>query len=158
MRRLADRLVFGVAIASFGACAHSNRDANNPSATQITSFDITNPVDPGGTRRNAEPFTPSPPDLDDPNHPANRLATAACDRKLECDQVGEARPYSTRQACLTDAQRHANDDLNAARCDNGIDDARLSECIYAVRRAGCSPDFTMAGRFLECRSNHLCAK
>lgn len=140
------------------ACSPASRQraqSSQASQTTVSSFDL---GDPGGTRRNAEPFTPDPPDFDDPNHPGNRLAAAACDRKLECDQVGVGKTLSTQQACLMAARRHAHEDLDRARCENGIDDARLSECIHVVRVGACSSDFVMAGRFTECRGEHLCAR
>lgn len=155
MRTLA---IFFSTAAVLAACSHSRGPdtpkSQGPTQTTISSFDF---GDPGGTRRNAEPYTPSKPDLDDPHHPANRLATAACDRKLECDQVGVGRAYATRQACLSAAVQQAQQDLGRANCNNGMADGRLSECIHSVRRGACSTDFVMADRFLECRGDHLCA-
>src|SRR4051794_39341426 len=69
------------------SCMHTPAKAtpninNGPTSTNLSSFDVS---DPGAMRRNAEPWEPAPPNLDDANHPGNRLAVAACDRKLECD-------------------------------------------------------------------------
>src|SRR5690349_18368308 len=87
------------------ACAH--QDGARPGQATTTGFELPGQVGaPPGT--GVDEFTPSSPELAEPDHPANRLATAACQRKQECDQIGDGKPHSSPQACLTSERRHAH--------------------------------------------------
>lgn len=136
------------------ACAHSP-DGSRTAQTTTTgaSFELGG-GDPSG--RGAS-FTPSSPELSDPAHPANRLGTAACERKLECDEVGEGKAYATPQACLMATRRHAHEELDRLSCENGLDDVRLDECIRAVRIAECA-NASALERIEACSKARLCAR
>ena len=136
------------------SCAHTP-DANRTSQTTTTgaSFSLGDPND--GRARGV--FAPSSPELSDPDHPANRLGTAACERKLECDEIGDGKSYATSHACLIKARRHAHEQLDRLSCENGLDPARLTDCIHGVRIAECAAVDQIA-RVSACTPAQLCAK
>jgi hypothetical protein len=115
--------------------------------------------DPGTELRgSAQPIEPSPPDLSDPAHPANRIANEACERMVDCAQIGQGRPYTTEQACRAGARRHVADQLARTSCPEGIDDARLTDCMTAVRFAPCTPGLDAVERVPACAGERLCAR
>lgn len=150
-----------VAAATAIACAHGRGpkgDAATASQTTTTGSGFWM-ADPGTeTRGSAHPIEPSPPDLSDPSHPANRLATEACERKLDCVQIGEGKAFSTEQVCLVAARRHAAEHLARTSCPQGIDDARFSDCMTAVRFAPCEPGLEFLERIPACAAERLCAR
>lgn len=137
------------------ACAHQP-DTSRTSQTTTTGATFT--LAGGGEPQGAgQPFSPSSPELSDPAHPANRLGNAACDRKLECDEIGDGKAYATPQTCLMAARRHAHESLDQLSCDNGLDDARLNDCIQAVRTAECAAVDRLE-RIDACARSRVCAR
>ena len=147
-------LIFGVACV-VAACAHAP-DASRTSQTTTTGATFTLAGN-GNERGRSEAFDPSSPELSDPTHPANRLGTATCERKLECDAIGEGKTYATSQTCLMATRRHAHEELEQLDCENGLDDARLNDCIQAVRIAECA-SLDQLGRIDACSKARLCAR
>lgn len=137
------------------ACAHSEGPPVSQTTTTGSGFWM---GDPGTERRgNAQPMEPSPPDLSDPAHPANRLANEACERMIDCAQIGEGRLYITEQTCRAAARRHAAEHFSRTSCPQGIDDARLSDCMSAVRFAPCASGIEAVDRIPACAAARLCA-
>lgn len=136
------------------ACAHS---PDNSRTSQTTTTGATFTLAGGEPNGRGEAFAPSSPELADPAHPANRLGTAACERKLECDEIGEGKTYASSQTCLMASRRHAHEELDRLSCENGLDDARLTDCIQAVRIAECAV-VDRIERIDACTRARLCAK
>ena len=136
------------------SCAHTP-DANRTSQTTTTgaSFSLGDP----SARPSRGEFSPSTPELSDPDHPANRVGTAACERKLECDEIGDGKAHATSHACLIKARRHAHEQLDRLSCENGLDSVRLSECVHGVRIAECAA-VDQISRIAACAPAELCAK
>lgn len=143
------------------ACAHTRGakdDATTVSQTTTTGSGMWM-ADPGTeTRGTGQPIEPSPPALSDPAHPANRIANEACERELDCSEIGEGRTFATEQSCLIAARRHAAEHFARTSCEQGIDDARLSDCMTAVRFAPCTPGPEALDRIPACAAARLCAR
>lgn len=137
------------------ACAHSDGTSKVGQAT-TTGLTLPGQVgDPPGT--GVDDFTPSSPELAEPDHPANRLATAACQRKQECDEIGDGKPHANWQGCLTSARRHAHEQLDRLSCEKGIDTMMLEACQRAVRISECAAiDNIIANE--ACSSGRLCGR
>jgi hypothetical protein len=136
-----------VTAAFIAGCAHSPDPSRSSQTTsQATSQATTTGASftlPGSTNTGShgvDPFTPenTSPELAEPGHPANRLGAAACERKQECDEIGDGKSHASRQACLTTTRRHAHEELTKLSCENGIDDAAFESCLKSVRIAECA--------------------
>ena len=155
MRARAEAIITFGALVLAAACAHSPEPVPSSQGTTTgASFTLARPGEEGAS---GEPFSPSAQELDAPGHPANRVATAACERKLECDAIGDGKAHPSEQACLMTSRRHAHEELDRLSCDNGLDDARLTECIQAVRITECANVDSIA-RVGACDRAKLCAR
>lgn len=160
--RSRSRAIVPFAVAALAvACAHSRSardDAQLVSQTSTTGSGFWM-ADPGQeTRGSAVPIEPTPPELSSPAHPANRLATEACERKLDCAEIGAGKQFADQQVCLSEARRHAARHLSQTSCDAGIDDARFADCMTAVRFAQCGSGFAAIDRLPACAAARLCAR
>lgn len=125
-------------IAFVAGCAHSP-DNSRASQTTTTGAAFTLPGSTGGLSSSVEPFTAeSSTPLYDPDHPATRISRATCERKQECDDIGEGKSRASMQACLTTAGRNAHDQLDQLNCENGLDGKALDQCVKSVRIAECA--------------------
>lgn len=148
--------VAALACAAFG-CAHSP-DGSRTSQTSTTGASFALPGSTGGdAEQGVDGFSPASPELADPRHPANRLGTAACDRKLECDEIGDGKPHATQQACLTKSRRHAHEELDRLSCENGLDANAFDACVKAVRIAECAA-LDSPTSIDACNPRRLCAR
>jgi hypothetical protein len=155
MRARARLVIATFSVVLAAACAHSPEPVPASQGTTTgASFTLANRAAEEGA---AGGELAGSPDLSEPGHPANRVGTAACERKLECDQIGDGKPHASEQACLTTARRHAHEELDRLSCDNGLDDARLTDCIQAVRIAECE-NVDSITRVGACARAQLCAR
>ena len=147
---------FGAIVGAWllSACVHNDGGRSAQTTTSSATFD----VGPNGAVRGAgDPFAPSAPQLSDPSHPANRLGTAACERKRECEEQAGGGAQTSEQACLVTMRGRAHEELERMSCENGLDDARLDDCIAAVRAADCAAVETLT-KVGACSKDRLCAK
>jgi hypothetical protein len=121
------------------ACAHTPDGSRSAQTTTTGATSFTLPSLPGQSSA------------------ANRLGTATCQRKQECDEIGEDKFYASPQACLTSTVRHANDDLDRLSCENGLDDQALEVCVHTVRAAECTALESLAS-VDACSPQRLCAR
>lgn len=146
-----------IAIAFIAGCAHSP-DSSRTSQTTTTGAGFTLPGSTGGGSNGVDPFTAeSSTPLYDPDHPATRLSTATCERKQECDEIGDGKSHASQQACLTSSRRHAHDQLDQLNCENGLDGKALDECVKSVRIAECALVDSIT-RQDACSRQVLCAR
>jgi hypothetical protein len=137
-----------------GACTH--QDTTRPGQTTTTGFALPGQVGaPPGT--DVDEFTPSSAELTEADHPANRLAVAACQRKQECDEIGDGKPHESLQACLTSSRRHAHEELDRLSCEKGLDPKSLYACEKAIRIAECARVDNI-GSNEACTSRRLCMR
>ena len=138
------------------ACAHSP-DSSRTSQTTTTGFTL--PGSTGSAADGVDTFSPtsSTPELADPAHPANRLGTAACERKQECDEIGDGKPHSSPQACLMTARRHAHVELDQLSCENGLDANAFDRCLKSIRIAECALTDSIT-KHDACAKHTLCAR
>jgi hypothetical protein len=155
MSRRAQALMVG-AFAAVIACAHSP-DNSRTSQTTTTGAGFTLPGSSYSGSDGVDTFTPtsSNPELADPAHPANRLGTAACERKQECDEIGDGKPHSSQQACLMKTRRHAHEELDKLSCENGLDAKAFEQCLKSVRIAECAMTDSIAKQD-ACAKHTLC--
>lgn len=146
------------ALLALVACAHSP-DGSRSSQTATTGASFTLPGSSSTSSNAADSFTPasSNPELADPAHPAHRLGTAACERKQECDEIGDGKPHSSPQACLMTARRHAHVELDQLSCENGLDETALERCVKSMRMAECALTNSIA-KHDACAKHTLCAR
>jgi hypothetical protein len=139
-------------------CAHSpdGSRVSQTTTTGATSFSL-----PGSSAplpgSGVDEFAPSSAELADATHPANLLGTAACERKQECDEIGDGKPHASRQACLMTTRRHAHDVLDRLSCDNGLDAEGFDGCVHAVRIAECARVDGVAS-IDACSPGRVCAR
>lgn len=138
------------------ACAHSP-DGSRVGQTTTTGFTL--PGSTAGGSNGVDTFSPksSNPELADPAHPANRLGTAACERKQECDEIGDGKPHASPQACLMTARRHAHEQLDQLSCENGLDEKAFEQCLKSMRIAECALTDSMT-KHDACAKHTLCAR
>lgn len=146
-----------IALAFIAGCAHKP-DGSRAAQTTTTGAAFTLPGSNGGGSNGVDPFTAeSSTPLYDPDHPATRLSTATCDRKLECDDIGEGKTRSDMQACLTTARRAAHDQLDQLNCENGLDKKAFDKCVKSIRIAECALSDSLTKQD-ACSKQALCAK
>jgi hypothetical protein len=87
---------------------------------------------------------------------ADRLAMSRCDRELRCDNIGEGRKYASVAQCHDHVRADWKDDLDSRRCENGIDDRQLSECLSEIRGEDCNNAFDTLSRLTECSRAQIC--
>lgn len=85
-------------------------------------------------------------------------AAARCDREERCNNVGAGRTHSSRSECLTDARNDRRDSWDSAECRQGINSARLSDCLAAVRSQNCNNPMDDLTRLATCRSGEVCGR
>jgi hypothetical protein len=144
-----------IVIAFIAGCAHSP-DSSRASQTTTTGFTLPGSNNSGSN--GVDTFTPesSNPELADPAHPANRLGSATCERKQECDAIGDGKSHATPQACLMAMRRHAHEQLDQLSCENGLDDKAFEQCVKSVRIAECALVDSIAKQD-ACSKQVLCA-
>jgi hypothetical protein len=133
------RALASIVAAFVAGCAHSP-DNSRAAQTTTTGASFTLPGSESTGSNGVDPFTPqsSNPELADPAHPANRLGTASCERKQECDEIGDGKSHATQQACLMASRRHAHEELDKLSCENGLDNKAFESCLKSVRIAECA--------------------
>lgn len=157
MNRRAQALIAAsFAAACLAACAHAPPDPARTSQTTTTGAAFSLAGSPEGN--GVDTFTPttSNPELADPAHPANRLGTAACERKQECDDIGDGKSHATQHACLMQTRRHAHESLDRLSCENGLDMTAFDACVKSVRIAECALTDSIA-KHDACAKQSLCA-
>lgn len=129
-----------VSAALAAACAHSSSDGSRAAQTTTTgaSFGLPGSSSSDPQASTTEPFTAQSLELAQPEHPANKLGTAMCERKQECDDIGGSKQYASMHDCLTATRTQAHEALDAMSCENGIDMKAFSTCEKAVRKAECA--------------------
>ena len=100
----------------------------------------------------------------DVHHPATARTTGAvreivaarCEREERCDNVGPDKAYSNHAACTSKLQGSTADDINLKDCKNGVDDARLHECLAKIHDEDCGNPIDALTRLTACRTGALC--
>jgi hypothetical protein len=64
------------------------------------------------------------------------IAEAGCDREARCNRIGEGR-YGSADSCKADMRSRAKQRIAAAPCSNGVDRAKLDDCISALGSERC---------------------
>ncbi|WP_437300276.1 DUF6184 family natural product biosynthesis lipoprotein [Sorangium sp. So ce327] len=81
---------------------------------------------------------------------------ARCEREARCNNIGQDREYSSKDACSNEIRSEWRDDLNFTECPGGIDAEELNECLEGIRNEECGNPFDTLGRVVACRSSDLC--
>lgn len=138
-------------------CAHAPDSQRTSQTTTTGAFTLPGSSNEGSN--GVDTFTPqsSSPELADPAHPANRLGTAACERKQECDEIGDGKSHATQQSCLMATRRHAHEELGRLSCENGLDNNALEHCLKSVRIAECALVDSITKQD-ACAKHTLCAR
>ncbi|WP_437589065.1 DUF6184 family natural product biosynthesis lipoprotein [Sorangium sp. So ce1000] len=84
------------------------------------------------------------------------IVAARCDREARCNNIGQDRDYSSKDACSSKIRTEWRDDLNFTECPGGIDAKELNECLEGIRNEECGNPFDTLGRVVACRSSDLC--
>jgi hypothetical protein len=85
----------------------------------------------------------------------SRVVATRCDHEVQCGNVGDGRNYSSLDGCLAEMTRSADADLSPSACPDGVDAARLAECVRQFRRESCKPLATLT-RMLACSPSSMC--
>jgi len=156
--RLRAQAFFFCAAALASACAHST-DNSRAGQTTTTGASFTLPGSTGHTdpSTSTEAFSAASLEMAKPEHPANKLAMATCDRKQECDDIGASKQYASAQACLSATRRQADQTLDEMSCENGLDMKALSACQKEIRKMECA-EVDRAKSIEACSRSKLCAR
>nr|ADB12497.1 hypothetical protein [Sorangium cellulosum] len=84
------------------------------------------------------------------------IVAARCDREARCNNIGQDREYSSKDACSNKIRSEWRDELTFGECPGGIDAKQLNECLEGIRNEGCGNPFDTLGRVVACRSSDLC--
>jgi hypothetical protein len=108
------------------------------------------------------PLGSDPSHLDSASRPSanvesiNAIALARCDREGRCNNVGDGKKFSNRDACLNAIRSKGDNDLTTTACPQGIDTSRLQACLEEVRAERCENPLDTVGRLSACRIDSLC--
>jgi hypothetical protein len=86
----------------------------------------------------------------------DRIASARCRREVACEHVGPGRRHASVETCeaLTRSESHAV--LGLAACPNGVDQAKVVDCVAAIETASCLDPVDAIVRVEACRQDRLC--
>ncbi len=84
------------------------------------------------------------------------LASARCDREATCDNVGVGKSYASREACMSNVRGKGQNDLTAASCPKGIDQAQLDKCLAEIKGERCGNPLDSLSRLNACRTGAIC--
>ena len=87
---------------------------------------------------------------------ADRLAMSRCDRELRCDNIGDGRKYASSADCHERVRADWKDDLDSRRCQDGIDERELGECLSEIREENCDNAFDTLSRLTQCSRAQIC--
>jgi len=134
---IAARLILGLSFgASAAACNHNESDAKSPAAKADAD------VVPGPRKATASA--------------RESIAESRCEREQRCNNVGEAKKFSSTDDCLARIRADWKDDLNARECPGGVNQAELSECLNEIRNENCESPLDTLERVAACTSNQIC--
>ena len=87
---------------------------------------------------------------------ADRLAMSRCERELRCDHIGDGKRYASVPECHDSVRADWKDDLDSRRCENGIDNRELDECLSEIRGEDCDNAFDTLSRMTQCSRAQIC--
>ena len=90
-------------------------------------------------------------------HKKDALAGTRCMREAKCENVGAGRTYSNRDACMTEIRGESMNRLTATACPNGLEAAKLDDCLATLRNDHCENMPSGLDRFPTCSASLLCS-
>lgn len=86
-----------------------------------------------------------------------RYAEARCERENGCNNIGQGRRYTNREACVTTASAERFASWDSDDCTRtGVDAAKLGDCLNAVRAQSCGNPVDDVARVTACRGAAVC--
>jgi hypothetical protein len=93
----------------------------------------------------------------EPEAAVSHIVKARCAREASCGFISSDAKWASEDACLEVVSREYGDDLTSQDCPDGVDGAKLSQCVDAARNADCGQAIDVIGRVSACRNSQLCA-
>ncbi len=87
---------------------------------------------------------------------AMMLTNARCQRESACDNIGAARRFSDADSCRRSLFPETQAAITPETCPAGVDDAKLSLCVAAVRSQPCDDQRLRLYDSPSCRRSELC--
>lgn len=88
----------------------------------------------------------------------NELADAKCDQRQSCNRIGPGATYRDRADCVAQMSRVLRTEVNAARCEGGIGESGLAQCVKSIHLAECDMPGELVGGASHCKLNALCIR
>jgi hypothetical protein len=87
-------------------------------------------------------------------------AEARCDREARCHHLGVGQRYRDRAVCLADEANNRSQNWEAAdECRaHSVNQARLAECLNAVRTDDCNDPVDALSRLSACSPGEVCGR
>lgn len=82
-----------------------------------------------------------------------KIASTRCDREIACANVGEAKRWNDRDACLAEL---GHPDLKTHPCPQGVTHPRLDECLADIGKRSCSNALDQVDSISSCERKALC--
>lgn len=87
---------------------------------------------------------------------AEAVAEERCDREERCNNVGAARRYATREACVAQIRDEGLSTLTNEACPVGVAPTRLRACLAELRAERCDGPLDTVRRSTVCTRSVLC--
>jgi len=84
------------------------------------------------------------------------ITSTRCDREQRCNHIGSGKKYESRSACMTKVRSDWQADLNALECPKGVAQAKLDDCLDAIRTEGCANPIEALNSLVSCRQAEIC--
>lgn len=82
-----------------------------------------------------------------------KISTTRCDREIACANVGEAKRWKDRDACLAEL---GHPDLKAHPCPQGVTHPRLDDCLADIGKRACRKATDQVDSISSCEMKALC--
>jgi hypothetical protein len=86
----------------------------------------------------------------------NEIAKARCVREEKCENIGANKKYSSMDDCKATVRNDWREDLNARECANGVNDAKLEDCLAEIKNEDCNNALDSLSRMSACMKAEIC--
>ncbi len=87
---------------------------------------------------------------------AGRLATARCDQREHCNEVGTGQRFETLYDCVSQVRATMSNELGRYACQGRLSSAGVSDCMSAILADPCGGPRDDLGHLQQCDGAAVC--
>jgi len=136
------------------ACAHEQ-----PAVSSTASSTTPASMQPGVTSMQSNGTTTGNADVRYPEDEASlagRLATARCDQREHCNEVGTGQRFTTLYDCVAQVRTGISSELGRDGCHGVLSSTGVNDCMSAIVADPCNETSDDLGHLQQCRGAAVC--